>query len=312
LKNFYYLTILAFLFSCTKEVKIDIPGYTEQLVVDGNIEAGGHPIVILSKSANIYSESYITAYVNSFVSDADVKVIVDSDTFQLDYILTTELPISSQKKLAEMLRIEWNELLQLPIRVYSSIDLIAEQQKSYELLINHKGKNYSGKTYLPATTPFDALFWKPESTNSDYGYSWARLSDPPNQYDAYKWEVRRINKKNGEDLDLTFRRGFGAYREDKYFDGLTFEFFYENPLKRKDTTHLEGLKRYYRIGDSVVVKFSKMDKRTYEFFDKKSAQMESSDNPYSTPINIPTNMTGGALGIWAGFSPWYDTLYCQP
>jgi hypothetical protein len=55
-----------------------------------------------------------------------------------------------------------------------------------------------------------------------------------------------------------------------------------------------------------------MDKNTYEFFEKKTAQMESSDNPYSTPINIPTNITGGALGIWAGFSPWYDTLVCLP
>jgi hemin uptake protein HemP len=306
------LFLFLLLFSCSKEVKIDIPGYEQQLVVDGNIEAGGHPIVILSQSANIYSESYITSYVNSFVSDADVKVVVDNDTFQLDYILSTDLPISSQKKLAEMLRIELVELLQLPIRVYSSTQLVAQAEKTYELIIDHQGKKYNAKTYLPAPTPLLSVYWKLEPETGEYGYSWAKLQDPPGQFDAYKWEVRRINKKNGEDLDLTFRRGFGAYREDKYFDGLTFEFFYENPLKRKDTTHLEGLKRYYRIGDSVVVKFSKMDKRTYEFFDKKSAQMESSDNPYSTPINIPTNMTGGALGIWAGFSPWYDTLYCQP
>ena len=93
-------------------MKIDIPGYKEQIVVDGNIEAGGHPIVILSKSANIFTESYVTTYVNSFVSDADVKVVVDNDTFQLAYLLSTDLPLSSQKKLAEMLRIELDELLQ--------------------------------------------------------------------------------------------------------------------------------------------------------------------------------------------------------
>ncbi len=293
-------------------MKIDIPGYKQQLVVDGNIEAGGHPIVILSQSANIYSESYITAYVNSFVSDADVKVVVENDTFQLDYILSTDLPVSSQKKLAEMLRIEWSELLQLPIRVYSSTSLIAQAEKTYELIIDHQGKNYTAKTYLPAPTPLQSIYWKLEPETGEYGYSWARLQDPPGQFDAYKWEVRRINKVNGEDLDQTFRRGFGAYREDRYFDGLTFDFYYQNPLKRKDSTHLEIYKRYYRLGDSVVVKFSKMDKKTYDFFDKKSAQMESSDNPYSTPINIPTNLTGGALGIWAGFSPWYDTLYCVP
>ena len=293
-------------------MKIEIPGYKQQLVVDGTIEVGGHPIVILSQSANIFSESYVTTYVNSFVSDADVKVTVDNDTFQLYYILTTDLPVSAQKKLAEMMRIEWNELLQLPIRVYSSTELVAQAEKTYELIISHQGKIYTAKTFLPEPTPLQSLYWKLEPETVEYGYSWAKLQDPPGQFDAYKWEVRRINKKNSEDLDQTFRRGFGAYREDRYFDGLTFDFSYQNPLKRKDSTHLELYKRYYRLGDSVVVKFSKMDKKTYDFFDKKSAQMESSDNPYSTPINIPTNLTGGALGIWAGFSPWYDTLYCMP
>ena len=309
----FSILLLLILFSCTKAVKIDIPGYKEQLVVDGNIEVGGHPIVILSKSANIYSESNITAYINSFVQDANVKVVVDNDTFQLDYILTTDLPVSSQKKLAEMLRIEWEDLLQLPIRVYSSSILIAQQEKSYELVINYQGKKYYGNTYLPAPTPLESLYWKLEPETIEYGYSWARLHDPAGQYDAYKWEVKRINtKSDGQPLDQIFKKGFGAYTDDHYFDGLTFDFYYENSLKRKDSTHLLQYKRYYRIGDSVVVKFSKMDKKTFDFFDKKSAQMESSDNPFATPINIPTNITGGALGIWAGFTPWYDTLYCVP
>jgi hypothetical protein len=28
-------------------------------------------------------------------------------------------------------------------------------------------------------------------------------------------------------------------------------------------------------------------------------------------VNIPSNIPG-VLGIWAGISPWYDTLACQP
>ncbi len=307
-----FCLLILVIFSCTKEVKIDIPGYQQKLVVDGNIEVGGHPIVILSQSANIYSDSYVTSYFNSFISDADVKVAVQNDTFQLNYLLVSEIPISSQKKLAEMMRIELNELLLMPIQIYSTNQLVGEPDKNYELIINHQGKSYKAITYIPVPTPLESLYWKLEPETIEYGYSWAKLQDPPGQFDAYKWEVKRINKKNGEELDQTFRKGFGAYRQDKYFDGLNFDFYYENPLKIKDSSHLEVYKRYYRLGDSVVVKFSKMDRKTYEFFAKKSAQMESSNNPYSTPINIPTNLTGGALGIWAGFSPWYDTLVCVP
>ena len=39
--------------SCTKEVQIDIPGYKDQLVIDGSIETGQPAIVLLSKTNNV-------------------------------------------------------------------------------------------------------------------------------------------------------------------------------------------------------------------------------------------------------------------
>jgi len=63
------------------------------------------------------------------------------------------------------------------------------------------------------------------------------------------------------------------------------------------------------LGDSLVVKFSKMDQHVYSFYDKKYAQLNSASSPFSTPVNVPTNIPG-LLGVWAGFSPCYDTLYC--
>ena len=50
----------------------------------------------------------------------------------------------------------------------------------------------------------------------------------------------------------------------------------------------------------------------FDFFEKKYNQMYTAGNPFATPTNIPSNIEGGALGIWAGFSPWTDTLICQP
>ena len=50
---FSFLGALAILVSCTKEVKIEIPGYKEQLVVDGFIETGSPAFVLLSKTNNI-------------------------------------------------------------------------------------------------------------------------------------------------------------------------------------------------------------------------------------------------------------------
>lgn len=209
-----------------------------------------------------------------------------------------------------MLRLDWNEALLLPIKVYSSTALIAQANMSYTLEIKYQGKSFKGTTHLPNPTPLDSIYWKPVAGNMEYGYSWASLSDPANQFDGYKWEVKRINlKANGEELDNIYKRGYGGFFSDQFFDGQTIEFYYENPLKRKDTTHLKEFKRMYRLGDSVVVKFSKMDKQVFSFYDKKYAQLNSASSPFSTPINVPSNIPG-LLGVWAGFSPCYDTLYC--
>ena len=299
--------------SCSKEVKIDIPGFASQLVIDGTIETNGNPLVLLSQSSNIYSETNLSSYLNNFITNADVKVVHGLDTFSLSPMNIGDLPLASQKKLAEMLEIGYGETILLPIKVYSNIELIATANSSYELIIDYNSKIYKSTTFIPLPSTLDNLYWKPEISNPMYGKSWARLSDNSTQYDAYKWEVRRINKNSeNEDLDLIFRKTNDAYFDDRFCNGLSFDFSYDNPLKRKDSTHLLEYKRYFRMGDSVVVKFSKLDKNTFTFFQKKGAQLSSNASPFASPINIPSNISGGALGIWAGFSPCYDTLYCIP
>ncbi len=255
--------------SCSKEVKIDIPGFASQLVVDGTIETNGNPLVLLSQSANIYSETNLSSYLNNFITNADVKVVHGVDTFNLLPMNIVDLPLASQKKLAEMLEIGYGETILLPIKVYSNVELIATANSSYELIIDYNSKTYKSTTFIPLPSNLDNIYWKPEISNPMYGISWARLSDNSTQYDAYKWEVKRINKNaDNEDLDIIFKKTNDAYFDDRYFNGQSFDFSYDNPLKRKDSTHLIEYKRYFRIGDSVVVKFSKMDLNTFTFFQK--------------------------------------------
>jgi hypothetical protein len=311
-KTLIFFLISIIMASCTKEVQIDIPGYEEQLVVDGRIETGGFPIVLLSKSQNVYAPTDVEAYINSFVNDAEISVTNGTQTLSLNLTPISSLPLASRKTLAEMLKVTLNELQLLPIQVYSTTDIsiIGEVGKTYTLEISYNGKTYIGSTSLLAPVALNNLYWKADDTNPEYGYSWANLTDPAGEFNGYKWEAKRINKTStGEDLDDLYRRA--GYFKDQYFDGLTFEFAVGNPLKRKDTTHLEAYKNFYRIGDTVVIKLSRLDYATFDFFDKKSAQLGNGGNPFATPVNIPSNISG-ALGIWAGISSWYDTLACQP
>jgi len=312
-KLILFLVVFSVLISCTKEVNIDIPGYKAELVVDGNIETNGHPVVLLSQSANVYSEAYVETYVESFIADAIVKVVVDGDTTELEYLLLSEFPISTQIKFAEMLRIELDEVQLLPIKIYSSHVLKGEAGKAYELIIDYKNKIYNATTTIPQPTPLNSLKWVVEEGTTDYGLIKAKLSDPANQFDAYKYDSRRINiQPNGEPLDYVYRNGNGGGRifRDRYFNGLTIDLTFKNPQKPKDSTIISAYKRYFRRGDSVLVKLSKLDKNTYDFFRLKREQLDSNGNPFSTPVNAKTNISGGALGIWGGFSPIYYLVYC--
>ena len=299
------------LIACTKEVQIDIPGYEEQLVVDGRIETNGFPILLLSTSQNVYTTTSLATYLNSIVTDATVSVNNGNITLQLQLFLLADLPLESQKRVAEMLSLELNQIAFLPIQVYSTTDesLLGEVGKTYQLKINQKGKEYTAETTLLPPVALDNVYWKPEIDNPQFGVCWAKLSDPANQYNAYKWEVKLITSlPNGSPKDKLFRSRGNPFFQDKFFDGLTFEFDTKYP--EKDTTYPSGFKHNYRLGDSLVIKLSRLDGPVFNFFDKKIAQMQTSSNPFSTPVNIPTNVSGGALGIWAGYSPWYDTLYC--
>lgn len=310
----YFSLIISFLFSCTKEVKIDIPNYEEKIVVEGRIYTNQFPVVLLSKTQNIYSPTDLSAYLGSFIPDAEVYMTVDGDSIRLFPMTMSELPDESLFRVSEILEINPDEAILLPIKVYSTTDssFIGELNKNHRLSIFYKGKYVFGETELLTPVPLSNLIWKPEIENPEYGRTVGNFVDPPSEYDAYFWEVKRIHEFQGAPIDQFYKRPSGGYIRDKYWNGTYRTLDYSNPLKRKDTTHLEEYKRYFRKYDRVVVRFSKIEYGIYEFFRTRREQIENQGSPFASPLNVKTNLKGPAVGIWAGFSPFYDTLLCVP
>ena len=79
-----FITSISFLISCTKEIEINLPQHNPDIVVDGTIETDRHPIVLISKSADIYSSTDIDTYLSNFILDAEVKVVCNQDTTTLN------------------------------------------------------------------------------------------------------------------------------------------------------------------------------------------------------------------------------------
>jgi hypothetical protein len=311
----YIFISLLTLASCTKEVNIDIPGYEEQLVIDGSIETGMPPLVLLSRSKDFYSPTNLASFLSGFVSGATVTVSDGTTSVVLEEICTDNLPPGSEAIAAGIFGIPQSELANYHLCAYSSFntDIWGQVGKTYNLTVTFEGKTYTSSTSILQPGTLDSLYWKKDGDLTEYGYSWATLTDPASQYDAYKWEVRRINKDiNGDPIDPVFTETFSPVFDDDFFDGLTFDFFYENPTVWEDQSVPDQYKGYYKIGDSVVVKLSKMDRYVFDFMEKKYIQLSTAGNPFATPTNIPSNIKGGALGVWAGYSPSYDTLICAP
>lgn len=292
------------LLSCTKEVHIDIPGYKDQLVIEGSIETGQPAVVLLSKTHNVYSETNFQAYLDGFVSGATVIISDGTITDTLTEICSDNLPPGTEETAAAFFGLPVDVLVNLHLCAYISLGMVGEVGKTYSLKVIYNGSEYTSVTEISSPTPLDSLYWKPEGSFLDRGFSWAKLSDPSSSGDAYCWQVKYAEMPN-------FKKTFNPFFNDKFFNGKTFEFAYENPMSFDDSTVAPEYKGYYQLGDTIILKLSKIGKKEYDFFEKKYNQIYSGGNPFATPTNIPTNIQGGALGVWVGYSPWFDTLICQ-
>lgn len=314
--QFIYLIlgIFTLIFSCQKDVSVDIPGYDEQLVVDGTIETGLPPFILLSTTKNIFATNSQAAIFEDFISDAVILFSDGTITDTLQTICSDQLPKQYQDLSYALFGIPPNLLSKYHICGYSTTNqaLFGQVGKTYSIEIHYKGKKFTASTSIVQPTYLDSVYWKPEKNTNDYGYAYAHLTDPANEYNAYFWEVLRTNTtKNGTPIDLEFHKTGNPVFDDQFINGVSFEFFYENPRSWNDTTYPEQYRGLYRRNDTVIVKFSSLDKSTYNFLQKKFVQVNNGTNPFTIPLNVPSNISGGALGYFGGLSPTYYTLICR-
>ena len=93
---------------------------------------------------------------------------------------------------------------------------------------------------------------------------------------------------------------------------MKFDFGFGNKGSFDDESIPSEFRGYFKTGDTVVIKISSLDYQAYNFMKIKYVQDSNGGNPFAAPANAPTNIVGGALGVWAGYSPKFDTLACYP
>jgi hypothetical protein len=275
--------VLIMISSCRKEINIKLPEYKQKLVVEASIETGQTAQVLLSTSAPYFGNVDLSDPTQFFVKGAFVTVS--------DGVLTDTL----------------TELVPGTGYVYVGTKVFGQVGKSYALTIKVDDKIYTGSTSILNPVPLDSLFFKWEQDT--LGYCWGHLTEPAGQGNYYRWFAKRYP------TDQFFAAPFSSAFDDKFVDGKSFDFGYERPAQpNQQTANAEDEERgWYKVGDTIVVKFCTIGQSEYEFWRSYYSNKSSNGNPFAAPANIKSTITGSdVLGSFCGYGTSFDTLIVKP
>ena len=305
MKYLYLLIISVVLFSCEKDIDIDLPEADRQLVVEGSIEPGQPPFIILTKTEGYFSPVDLNSLQNSFVHNATVFVNNGTNNIQLTEICTDQLPDSLLPTIAELIGVSLTSLKTYGFCLYTTLDplIFGEVGKTYSLTIESEGEALTSVTTIPIPVPMDLYWYKDQPGYSNYGYLWFKLNDPPEYGSAYRIYTQRKGK------DSRFIPAHGSVFDDHFFNGLNFEAFIFRGLEQGSTDPDDSgeTSSYFKQGDTIIIKFCTIDQPHFQFWNSFEIAAFNNGNPFAAPATIKTNIEGG-LGVWGGYGVAYDTL----
>ena len=289
----FTFAIIATIFAaCEKNVTVEVPEADTKIVVEGMIETGQHPIVLLTNTLPFFGEISTNNILSNSVLGA--TVVVSDGTIT-------------------------DTLQQIPgYGVYVGTTITGTVGKSYHLTVISNGSTITSEASLPAPVPLDSVWWKVDGNRDSLGFAWAHLTDPDTLGNCYRWVAQRINHytfgpDSGKIKDSTFVAPFGgSVFDDRYINDRSFDLSFPRgnfAFSQKDDDQNDEKFRFKR-GDTIVVKFSTIDRGTLDFWRTEESQVSANGNPFGSPQPVHSNITGG-LGIWGAYSPAFDTIVAQ-
>ncbi|NEN24694.1 DUF4249 domain-containing protein [Cryomorpha ignava] len=298
--------------SCEREIEIDVPTGETQIVVEGTIETGQPPVVLLSKTRGFFEPTSAQDIANSYIDNAEVRV----NGILLNRICSDSLPPEFQAIVSGLIGISIEDLDDLRICAYIGLDpaLIGTENTIYDLSVTAEGKELSATTKIPAIIEPDSVWFRLWADSPQYGYVFCNLSDPDTLNNAYRIFTKRIGPNdNNNPIDDLYYAPLGSTFIDEFFNGETIEVGFTrgqpaNSIRPTDQGDESG---YFEIGDTFIFKFCSITKASYEFYLTFESQQGANGSPFASPANVISNINGG-LGIWAGYACSRDTIIAIP
>lgn len=298
------LSLIMGITACEKEFVPDLPEVSDDIVVEGYIEAGRDatpPYVILTKSLPFFKE--ITSFNNVFIEGAEVWVSNGTDSTRLQEICWANLTPSVKQQAAQFFGINADSVsadFNFCVYIDFAQKIKGEIGKTYSLRIKTKeGKLLTAKTSIPRAVKIDTIdFIKPPGTNQNDTMAQARatVTDPKGP-DYYRY----FTSINGS----SYVAGANSVTDDAFFDGIVTKF---NLLKSEPRGSGSGDNfGLFRRGDTISIKFAMIDKAHFDFWTTLEFNANNG-GPFASYTRVKHNITGG-IGIWGGSSAtYYDII----
>lgn len=269
-KGCLYLLLLAVISACNE---IELPNEPAHLVVEGYIDAGGFPVVMLSKSLSIGTD----------------KVFIDS---LQDHILRWAKVTVSDGKQEVVLSGKYDKDYMLPY-IYTTAWLRGEEGKTYTLKVDYKDFHATATTTIPKKPEIDSCVTK--IVEGDRVILKVYFRDNPQERNFYKAFVTynyNLAKWDSSFLGLWSDEVLSEHNEVIIHPPLSTE--YEATFDIKQLT---------------VIKFAQIDEQTYQFWQDFESQKSLQGNMFfSSQRNLHSNIEGG-YGCWYGCGAVYFDLW---
>lgn len=283
------LIFSTFLISCEKNIDFKTDEQATVLVVDGIIEDGKEPQIVLTNSLNYFSAITPQIAANSFVHNAVVTI-------------SNGTTISTLKENTIPTAVGYNLYYYSNDSTTPTTNFLGEQGKQYTLKIVADGKEYTSTTHIPLLAKkCDSLWWQTVPNNPDTTLAklLGKFTDPP-QLGNYARYFTKINREN-------FLPGEKSVYDDQVINGVAYNIQIDQGVDRANPIDDE-VRGFFHRGDTVTLKFCNIDKATYTFWNTWEFAIQSIGNPFSTPNKVIGNISNGALGAFCGYAVDYKKL----
>lgn len=283
----FVFTVL--LLSCEKVVHISLASTPPQVVVDGAIETNIPPYVILTSTIGFFSNIDLSTLQNSFLHGAEISVSCGAKSVNLvEYSFDT-----GNNNKFYIYTVDTTNLSNI---------MLGQVDSFYTLTIKYGGQTYTSVTKIPnpkgidtmwfatptyqdSKTPKGALqlfvnYTDPDTPGNCVRY-FTQLNGGP-YYPSQIFSDEVVNGKTVKDIGL-----FAGYAQTIDANGDSLSYFY--------------------AGDTVTLKWCEIDQGVYNFWNTAGYAASAIGNPFASPINLQSNMTNGALGVWAGYGSTFKT-----